>query len=299
MPRPGDLEHVEVVGAVADRDHRLQGYADLLGEVARRGRLAGPVDDVAEDPAGDHAVDDLELVGAGVVDAEVVREPVGDLAEATRDEREAVAEPAQRAHQRAGSRGQDQLVVHLVEGGARDAGEQGDALPQGRLEVELAAHRALGDPGDLALMPAVGGEELDHLALDQGRVDVHHDQPHRPPEQARRLYGDVHALRRGLEREQGAQPLGVGTRHVQVDRGDRIARHPLDPVDVRAAVGDPAGDGGHGGRTQRGTDDGDVGPTLAPSPGCRRCRGRCRRSCRARSRSPGRTRSGAASRGGR
>ena len=116
--------------------------------------------------------------------------------------------------------------------------------------------------GDLVAVTAVRGEQLDHLALDQRRVDVHHDQPHRAAQQAGRLDRDVHALRGRLEREQGAEPFGVRAGHVQVDGGDGVARHPLDPVDVGAAVGDPARDGGHGGRLERRPDHGDVGATL-------------------------------------
>lgn len=84
------------------------------------------------------------------------------------------------------------------------------------------------------------GEHLDHLALDQGRVDVHHDQPLGPPIQTTRLYCDVQALGDTFEREHGAQGVRVGTGHGDLHRGDRVARHPADPVDVRADVGDPA-----------------------------------------------------------
>ena len=52
------------------------------------------------------------------------------------------------------------------------------------------------------------GEHLDDLALDEGRVDVHDDQPLGPPVQAGALDGDVDAERRGGEREPGAQPAG-------------------------------------------------------------------------------------------
>ena len=104
MPSPGGVQHVEVVGAVADRDDRGLAEAELGGELAQRARLAGAVDDVADDLAGELAVDDLELVGAGEVDAEVVGEPFGDLAEAAGDEREPVAEPAQDPDQRPGAR---------------------------------------------------------------------------------------------------------------------------------------------------------------------------------------------------
>ena len=91
------------------------GQAQLGGELAQRARLAGPVDDVADDLAGELAVDDLELVGAGEVDAEVVGEPVGDLAEAAGDEGEAVAEPAQDPDERAGAGREHDRVVHRVE----------------------------------------------------------------------------------------------------------------------------------------------------------------------------------------
>jgi hypothetical protein len=49
---------------------------------------------------------------------------------------------------------------------------------------------------------------------------------------------------------------------VKVDGGDRIASHPLDPVDVGPSVGDPAGDRGHRGGPQRGADDRDIRATL-------------------------------------
>ena len=193
-------------------------------------------------------------------------QPVGDLAEAARDEGEAVAEPAQDAHQRARARGQDQLVVHLVEGGRRDArrgarrGSRSDSSKSSSPRIARSVTAA-----DLGAVPAVGGQQLDHLALDQRGVDVHHDQPHRAAQQARGLDRDVDALRGGLEREQRAQPVGVGAGDVQVDGGDRVARHPLDPVDVGAAVGDPAGDGGHRRGLQRRADHGDVRAALAPA----------------------------------
>src|SRR3954453_8915747 len=170
-PQAGDLEHVEVVGAVADGHHRLQRQSALARELAQPLGLARPVDHGADDAAGEAAVDDLELVGPPVVDAEVLGEPVGDLGEAAGDQREAVAEAAQDAHQRPGARGQDQLVVHLGEGGLGDPLEQRDPLAEGLLEVELAAHRPLRDLSDAFGVARVGGEQLDHLALDQRGVD--------------------------------------------------------------------------------------------------------------------------------
>ena len=108
--------------------------------------------------------------------------------------------------------------------------------------------------GDLVGAAGVRGEHLDDLALDQRGVDVHHDQPHAAAEQVRGLDGDVDALAGGLLDQRRPQPVGVGAGDVQVDRGDRVARHPLDPVDVGARVGDPAGDRGHRRRLERGAD---------------------------------------------
>ena len=89
------------------------------------------------------------------------------------------------------------------------------------------------------------GQHLDDLALDQRGVDVHDDQPHAAALQVGGLDGDVDALRGGLRRQGGAQGVGVDAGDVQVDRGDRVAGHPLDAVDVGAAVGDPPGHRGH------------------------------------------------------
>ena len=92
---------------------------------------------------------------------------------------------------------------------AVDALEQRDPGAQRLLEVELAAHRRLGDLGDLGLAAGVRGEHLDHLALDQRGVDVHDDQPHAPAQQVGRLDGDVDALPGGLGREHAcAAPRG-------------------------------------------------------------------------------------------
>ena len=108
----------------------------------------------------------------------------------------------------------------------------------------------------------MGGEHLDDLALDQRRVDVHHDQAHAATQQVGGLDGDVDALVGRLPGQDVAQLLGVDPRDVQVDRRDRVARHPLDAVDVGAGVGDPAGDGGHRRGLQRRAEHGDVAATL-------------------------------------
>ena len=74
----GAGQHVEVVRAVADRDRLSHRDACLRGEALERRGLAGPVDDRADQLAGEPAVDDLEGVRGGVVDTEIGHELVSD-----------------------------------------------------------------------------------------------------------------------------------------------------------------------------------------------------------------------------
>ena len=138
------------------------------------------------------------------------------------------------------------------------------ATRERRLSSKSSSPRiaCVGDPGDLLLAAGARGEHLDHLALDQGGVDVHHDQPHAAAQQVRGLHGDVDPLVRRLAGEDLAKLLRVGAGDVQVDRGDRVPRHPLDPVDVRTGVGDPTGDRGDRGGLQRGAEHRDVAAPL-------------------------------------
>ena len=50
------------------------GTPNSAGEPAQRRRLAGPVDDRPDQPSGEQAVGDLELVGRREVEAEIVDE---------------------------------------------------------------------------------------------------------------------------------------------------------------------------------------------------------------------------------
>jgi len=126
----------------------------------------------ADQPAGESSVPDLEGVGRGVVDPEVGDESVGDLGEAAADDGNAVVEPLEGAHEGAGARGQQHGAAYVVEGLLGQAGEQAHPRQQRLGEVELAAHRLLGDGCHLGAAPGVLGQHLDHFALHQGGVDV-------------------------------------------------------------------------------------------------------------------------------
>ena len=109
-------------------------------------------------------------------------------------------------------------------------------------------------------------EQLDDLLLDEGRVDVEDDEAAATAGQAARCDRDVDALRRGDERELGAQGRHVGAGDVELDGRHGVARQPTDAVDVGAVVGDPGRDEGDGVRAERRAEDDDGG---APVPRAR------------------------------
>ena len=114
------------------------------------------------------------------------------------------AQAAQRADAWSAPRGQLDLVGDLVEHLGGQARQRGHPLVQRLGEVQLAAHRGLGDLGDRGLGAGPGGEHLDDLALDQRRVDVEHDEPLGPSRQAVVLERDVDAL---VDRHPGQRRL--------------------------------------------------------------------------------------------
>ena len=167
--------------------------------------LAGSVDDVADEAAGQPAVDDLEAVGPGMVDAELSGEVADDLDEPAGDHGDREAEALQRPHQGPGTGTEPNRRAHLVEDGCRQALEDGDALSQAGREVELTAHGRLGDGGDLCLTAGVGRQQLDDLVLDQRGVDVHDHQAATAPGQAGGRHGDVDPVHARLQGELAAQ----------------------------------------------------------------------------------------------
>ncbi len=80
-------------------------------------------------------------------------------------------------------------------GTTRESLEGRDPAVQRLREVDLAAHRGLGDLADLGLAPGVRREHLDDLALDQGGVDVEHDEALGALRDADPLHRDVDPAR--------------------------------------------------------------------------------------------------------
>ena len=114
-----------------------------------------------------------------------------------RDDREPVAQPLEGADQRAGARGRARSRRTPGRGRMRRAprAARPARAATARSRARRASRRSV-TRGDLAYAAGVGGEHLDHLALHQRRVDVHHDQPHAAAQQVGRLDGDVDRLLR-------------------------------------------------------------------------------------------------------
>ena len=136
--------------------------------------------------------------------------------------------------------------AHLGEHRLRQARQGGHPSAERLLEVELAGHGASGHGSHLLLAPAVGGEHLDDLLLDQRRVDVEDHEAASAPRQPARGDGDVDPRRRCDEGQLVAERGHEGATDVELDRRHGVARQPPDPVDVRAVVGDLGRDQGHG-----------------------------------------------------
>jgi hypothetical protein len=101
-----------------------------------------------------------------------------------------------------------------------------------------------------------GGEHLDHLAPDEGGVDVEDDEALAAPDQALALHRDVEVDRGGhLHQRRTQRPVGrlgvVRHRDVQLQAGDRVVRDAADRVDVHVELGHGAGHLREGARADR------------------------------------------------
>ncbi len=166
-------------------------------------------------------------------------ETVDDLAEAPGDDAAAEPETPQCADGGPGTGGEFEVLGDLVDDRCGQAGKGGDPLVQRLGEVDLAAHGCLGDSADLVLHAGVCGKHLDHLALDEGGVDIEHDQPLRATGETGAFHGDVDLEAGGQLGEPGPQSgvglgTGVGGGDHEFESGHRVVGDSPDGVDVGA-----------------------------------------------------------------
>jgi len=142
------------------------------GNLEQKSGFALRVHDWALDLAGELPMRSAKRVGVGVVDAELVGEPLCEGDEAAGQNGRPDAEALQGAEELSGAAGGGDDGAQRGEDGGVDAFEQGGALAEGGGEVELAVHGAGCDGGDLGLDADGGGDQVDYLFFDEGGVHV-------------------------------------------------------------------------------------------------------------------------------
>ena len=169
----GALDHQQIVGAVARGEGFLRDETEAGKRILQRGELRLAAEDRLGDPAGQPARGDFEPVAVAFVEADHPGNSVGERGESAGDEDGAGAVRPHGADQLAAAgRQRDALDDHAADRLLGQAGEEAYALAERRGEVELAAHGALGDVGDLRLEAGEIGKLVDAFLLDHGRIHV-------------------------------------------------------------------------------------------------------------------------------
>ncbi|RMN53866.1 hypothetical protein ALQ58_05440 [Pseudomonas syringae pv. apii] len=251
--QPGNGQHRQVIGTVADCDGLLQTQAFLVRKFAQQVSLALSIDDRLDGHAGDFAIDHFQFVGIHVIDAQLRLQLFGEISEATGQDRGLVTQPFELGEQRFSAFGQPQRSADFIQHADVQPLEQRQTLLEALAEIQFAAHCPLGNLGNL-LADACGlGQLVDHFGLDQRRVHVEHRQTPVAAEQRILLEGDIDIQLLGHGEELGLHGFRVGrlTAHGELDaalalvsRG--IERHApgqaIDLVDIQPVFGSDGAD---------------------------------------------------------
>ena len=176
-PQPSGGEHREIVRSVAHRDRLLQRDVLLCRDFLEVLRLALGVDDFAFDPACQNSVLDFEVVGADVVDAEFALEVFAEVGEAAGDDGGFVSERFEGGDQAFGAFRQVESLGDGAEARFGEALEHGDALDEGLVEIQFAAHRGFCEGGHFVVDIRLAGQFVDHLVLDERGIHIERNKP--------------------------------------------------------------------------------------------------------------------------
>ena len=172
----GEIEHRQVVGAVAD-GYRL-GDVDLLelAEQAQQLGFAAAVHHLAHVAAREFALLDFQLVGIYVVESVFLAQVVAEVGEAARQNGRLVTHALEDGHHALQPFGDGQAAGDLLHNRDVETLEQGHAARETLAEVDFAAHGAGRDRPHLVADSGAFGQFVDHLGLNQRRIHVEADQ---------------------------------------------------------------------------------------------------------------------------
>ncbi len=174
--QPGNFDHRQIVRAIADGDGLLDRDGIFLCQTRQRIGFVLRIHDVADDLSGEFAVHDLQLVCHHGGQTQLVTQVVGKEGEPAGGNRHFPAERLQLEYQLRKPRHQGQFIAHLTQNVSIGPLQGRHALSQAGGEIQLAAHRALGDFRHQLSAARQFSNLVNTLDLNGGGVHVHYQQ---------------------------------------------------------------------------------------------------------------------------
>ena len=233
-------QHSQVVGTVTDSDRLCRCDAELGRQSEERLPLGLPGHNRRPDRSGDPSLREVEPVGDHVVEAECGRDRFREDREPARYECRRGPTTPHRRNQRMRTRRQPNPRGCFLEHASLYSLEERDAGLERGGEVDLAIHRAAGDLRNLRANPEEIGKLVEHLVLDDCRLEIGGEQPLASP--GRRLNENIDgsALDQGTRFFLGLRRAGAVEDEVaRLLRGqpDRLTNAPQGVRDRRSEAG--------------------------------------------------------------
>ncbi len=177
----GRGDHVEVVGAVADGERVCGGKVQRRRFAAQRLEFRRAPEDGFAHRAGQRRAIVEQSIGAIGVKTGGLRDALGEEAEPARNQHATRAVSGHGPHQALRAWIEPHAFVkRALQSVDSQALEFADTFAQRRLELDLAAHGALGDCGDFGLHAGEVGELVETFDIDDGGIHVRHQKPLAP-----------------------------------------------------------------------------------------------------------------------
>jgi len=174
---PGAFDHVEIVGSIAYRQRIGQGKPKADNAFLQCAELGLPPENRLRDLAGEQFPIVEEAIALLLLETGILRHARGEIGEAARHQQHMGAMCAHRRGQRARSGVQTHaLGIDPRQRLQRQPLQQRDAFAQRGRKIELAAHGAFGDGGNLGLQARHIRELVDAFAADDGGIHIGDEQ---------------------------------------------------------------------------------------------------------------------------